>query len=73
MTTIEQIKEECREQITRDANMEPACFRGGFTPKAARALLDLIAYVEEDLAYPLLALRAREKLETICRTWEGLK
>ena len=35
------------------------------TPLAAKGLLDLIAYVEEDLAYPALNLRATERLETI--------
>ena len=42
-----------------------------FTPAAAKALLDLIAYVEEDLAYPPLNLRAREKLETLRRDWDN--
>lgn len=44
-----------------------------FTPRAAKALLDLITYVEEDLAYPPLNLRAREKLKTLCRNWEESK
>lgn len=69
MTTIEAIKNECQGWT----GLQSGTPQGQFAQRSAKALLDLIAYVEEDLAYPPLNLRAREKLETIRRTWEESK
>jgi hypothetical protein len=67
--TIKEIKEQCREAIKVEEAADPRCLRGGFSPNAARALLDLITYAEEDLEYPPLNLRAREALNKICTNW----
>ena len=49
----------------KDADASFIATSRNITPLAAKGLLDLIAYVEEDLAYPPLNLRACQKLETI--------
>jgi hypothetical protein len=61
--TINEIKALCQGVVSHHEK-----FRNDVDePRIAKALLLTIGYIEEDLAYPPLNLRAREKLSEICK------